>query len=323
VDPSRENRLAEIARSYYFDNRTQAEIAGSFGISRSQVSRYLSEAREMGIVQIRINSPQAAASTLAAQLRDRYPHLAHVTIAPYFGNTPEAMRTMIGRYAASLISELVKPEQIIALGCGRTLLATVQALPKSTVDGISVVQAMGNLGHEAHEIDYNEITREAATALGTRPTYVSAPAILGRGSGEAMVFLKNNPIVDQALKLAKSADLILVGLGSMESDLVYTRFGLIQPQELQDLSGRAVGDICGRFFNINGIPQRSIFNDRIIGIDLEDLQKAAITIGAAGGWDKVAPLLGAVRGRFINALVTDEQTLTSILALDDTFPQSA
>jgi deoxyribonucleoside regulator len=322
VDPTRENRLVEIARAYYFDNHTQAEIAGSFGISRSQVSRYLREAREMGIVQIRINSPETIPSNLGSQLQDRYPHLEHVTIAPFFGNTPEAMRTMIGRYAASLMGELVKQDQIITLGCGRTLLATVQALPKNAVDGIAVVQAMGNLGHEAHEIDYNEITREAASSLGTRPTYVSAPAILGSGSGSAKDFLNNNPIVDQALNLAKSANLVLVGLGSMESDLVYTRFGLIQGEELKDLSGRAVGDICGRFFNIQGIPQDSNFNDRIIGIDLADLQNARFTVGIAGGWDKVAPLLGAVRGQFINALVTDEQTLTSVLALDDTFPQT-
>lgn len=322
MDPIRENRLAEIARAYYFEQHTQAEIARSLGISRSQVSRYLREARDLGIVQIRITSPDTHQSKLGALLLERYPRLEKVIIAPYFGDTPEATRTIIGRYTANFMSKLIKPDQTLTLGCGRTLLATVQALPKQSVPGVSLVQAMGNLGHEAYEIDYNEITREAALAMGTRPTYVSAPAILGAGSGLAIDFLKTNPIVDQALSLARSADIVLVGLGSMESDLVYTRFGLIQPEELQDLSGRAVGDICGRFFNINGVPQESRFDERIIGIELENIRNATYSIGAAGGWDKVAPLLGAVRGRLINVLVTDEQTLTSILALDDSFPLS-
>ena len=322
MDPSREDLLADVARAYYLENRTQAEIARSLGISRSQVSRYLKDARELGIVQIRILTTDKYPSSLGMLLKDRYPNLVDVIISPHFGDTPEATRTIIGRYAANYFSELVQPGQVLALGCGRTLLATVQALKKRDVPGISLVQAMGNLGHEAYEIDYNEITREAAVVLGCRPTYVSAPAILGNGSGLATDFMKANPIVDQALSLARDADIFIVGLGSMESDMVYTRFGLIQTEELEDLAGRAVGDICGRFFNIAGQPEPSRFDNRIVGIQLDDLRRGSFAVGVAGGWDKVAPLLAAIRGKFINVIITDEQTLTSILALDETYPMS-
>ena len=43
-------------------------------------------------------------------------------------------------------------------------------------------------------------------------------------------------------------------------------------------------------------------------------------MGIAGGSDKVAPILGAIRGNLINVLVSDEQTIQSVLALDDTYP---
>ena len=108
--------------------------------------------------------------------------------------------------------------------------------------------------------------------------------------------------------------------GSMESDLIYTHFGLIKENELNNLSGRTAGDICGRFFDISGRRQTSDFEDRIVGIELDDLRKAQVSIGVAGGTDKVAPLLGAIRGQWINVVVTDEQTLHSILALDDAYP---
>ena len=43
--------LIEIARAYYEQDHDQGEIAQSLGISRSQVSRYLSQAKELNIVQ--------------------------------------------------------------------------------------------------------------------------------------------------------------------------------------------------------------------------------------------------------------------------------
>ncbi|HEC21731.1 MAG TPA: sugar-binding transcriptional regulator [Chloroflexi bacterium] len=317
---SRLTRLVEVARAYYLENRTQAEIARSLGISRSQVSRYLSEARELGIVQIRIVVPGEEAPELGDKLKQRYPHLRDVIVAPIFDSDLEAVRAIIGRYAANYLAEVVKPNQRLVLGCGRTLRAMVNALHKREVPGISVVQAMGNLGHEAHKIDYNEIAREAAECLGGRVYYLSAPAILGKGSGRAADLVTTNPILEHSLSLARQADIFVVGLGSLESDQLYARVGLIGQDELDDLAGRAVGDICGRFFDLNGEKQISAFEDRIVGIDLDDLRQAHLTIGVAGGPDKVAPLLGAIRGQLINVVVSDEQTVRSILALDDAYP---
>jgi len=317
---SKQQRLVEVAQAYYLEARTQAEIARTLGISRSQVSRYLSEAREQGIVQIRVVAPDEQASDLADRLRRRYRHLRAVIAAPVFDSDPEVVRATVGRYAANFLAETVRERQRVVLGCGRSLRATVRALPRREIPGVMVIQAMGNLGHEAHQIDYNEIARDAAAAFGGRPYYLSAPAILGGGSGSAAQFIEANPMLREALALARQADVFVVGLGSMESDMVYARYGLIREEELADLQGRAVGDICGRFFDMDGREEPSAFAERIVGISLEDIQPAELAIGVACGPDKAAPLLGAVRGRFINVLVSDEQTLRSVLALDDLYP---
>ena len=51
-------RLVEVARMYYEQDRTQGEIAAHYGISRPMVSKLLKEARDTGIVTIRIQAPQ-------------------------------------------------------------------------------------------------------------------------------------------------------------------------------------------------------------------------------------------------------------------------
>ena len=52
-------RLVEVARMYYEQDRTQSEIAAHYGISRPMVSKLLKEARDVGIVTIRIQAPGA------------------------------------------------------------------------------------------------------------------------------------------------------------------------------------------------------------------------------------------------------------------------
>ena len=319
---AKRHKLIEVAKAYFLENRTQAEIAKQLGISRSQVSRYLTEAREQGIVQIRIIDEISQTTDIDQVLKKRYPHLRHVLIAPIFEHTPEIIRANIGRYAANLLVETLQTGQQVTLGCGRTLEAMVKALPERKIAGISVIQAMGNLGHEAHKIDYNEIARVAAEKLGGKVHYLSAPAILGIGSGSAEEFLRTNPMLAGALAIANEADIFIFGIGSIESDLVYTRFGLIQEQELQELKGKVVGDICGRFFDIHGREIGSAFEQRLIGINLKSLRSAKYAIALAGGADKAAPLLGAIRGKWINGLISDEQTVHSILVLDDTYPMA-
>ena len=69
-------RLAAVARLYYEEDRNQSEIAGMFGISRPMVSKLLKEAKELGVVTIRIAVPGNGApgetEDVLSRLRQRY-----------------------------------------------------------------------------------------------------------------------------------------------------------------------------------------------------------------------------------------------------------
>lgn len=49
--------LAEVAQLYYEQSLDQADIAARKGVSRSSVSRLLTEAHELGVIEFRINFP--------------------------------------------------------------------------------------------------------------------------------------------------------------------------------------------------------------------------------------------------------------------------
>lgn len=309
------SRLVQVARAYYVENQIQSEIARSLGISRSLVSRYLTAARDQGIVRIQIVDPSELSFHSSALLKQQFPHLKDVIVAPSFSHEPDASRAMIGRYAAHYLVDILQPAHTLALGCGRTLRAMVDALQKRTVPDTIIVQAMGNIGHEAHNIDYNEIALHAGNALGGRVYYVSAPAILGKGSNSAEEFVRANSALHYSLTLAKHADIYMVGIGSFETDQLYVRTGLLEEAELDDLQQRAVGDICGHFFNADGEEQDFAFTNRIVGIQLEDLKRAQYSIGVAGGVEKVPAIYGALKGEYINVLISDEHTVQSLLRM--------
>lgn len=308
--------LVRAARAYYEEGRTQEEIGQALQVSRSQVSHYLRQARDLGIVQIRVVEPSERAADVEVQLAERFPHLKHLRVVPLFGRDPEVARRVVGRTAAGLLEDVVHPGHRVCIGCGRTLREMVRALRPSFRENVALVQAMGSIGHEALDIDFAELAREAGRAFGARVFVIPAPAILGAGTARELI--KGNPTIARAMDLARSADVYMVGLGSLESDLIYSRAGLVSTSEFAHLQAiGVVGDICGRFFDSDGEPLRSTFEERVVGIELEDLRRASLALGVAGGEEKVAPLLGVLRGRYLNGIVTDEQTALGILRLDE------
>lgn len=61
LSQEKQKKLAYVARRYYLENQRQSDIAKELGVSRPLVSRMLSEARELGVVEITIHEPGARA----------------------------------------------------------------------------------------------------------------------------------------------------------------------------------------------------------------------------------------------------------------------
>jgi len=309
--------LVEIARAYYERNHNQDKIAQSLGISRSQVSRYLAKARKLNLVQVRIVAPGERAASLERALKRRFKSLKDAVVAAAFNLQPEPLRKTIGRACADYLSQKIRPGTRVCLGSGRTLFEAINAIHPRRVPDVSIVQAMGSVGHEAMNIDFGELTRAMGQAFGARVYYLIAPAILGSGTAAALAAA--NPSIRESLQLARSADMYVVGIGSIESDLLFAQVGLIKNQEMDRLvRAGAVGDVCARFFDRHGQEVPSPFADRVVGIQLDDLRNCSLTIGVAGGSDKIAPLLGALHGGLLKVLITDEHTARSLLELDQT-----
>ena len=85
----------------------------------------------------------------------------------------------------------------------------------------------------------------------------------------------------------------------------------------------AVGDILARPFDISGKMLDPPFTTRTISISMEELVKIPLRVGVAVGTEKIQAILGALRGGFLNALITDELVAREIISLENGDTQTA
>jgi DNA-binding transcriptional regulator LsrR (DeoR family) len=305
--------LAEAARLYFLDDRSQDDVATILGTTRSNVSRMVRQARDLGIVEIRIVAPAQRDQELERALRSRY-RLADARVLTV-GSGTEVLDG-VGRLAARWLDETLRDGQVVALSWGHTLQAVVRAVDLARRD-VEVVQLVGGLSALNSAVTGQELVRELSERIGARHRYLHAPALFG--SAEALTLLLREQAIAGALDAAKRADMAMVGIGAPgigSSGALLDALALSPSERAEFDAAGAAGDVCGRFYDLNGQEVRSVVNQRVLAVTLDDLRSIPTVAGVAAGPDKALGILGALRGEIIDVLICDQQAARSVLRLD-------
>jgi len=301
--------ITKVARLYYEERLTQAEIAGKLGISQVAVSRLLKKAEEHGIVRTTVITPPGAFAESEGLLEEKF-GLMQVVIAEASRDTEEAVIKAIGSAAAQLLESTLKTGEVIGISSwSASLLSMVDQMhPIRKIQNSTVVQMLGGIGSPSAEEHANHLATRLARLVHGDAHFLSAPGIVG--STAAARILMRDPYVSETFALFEKITLALVGVGSVQpSALVASSGNTFSEEELETMQKNgAVGDICLHFYDANGKEVKEPLGNRVIGIDLERLRRVRTTVGIAGGKRKFASILGALRGKWINTLVTDQYT---------------
>jgi DNA-binding transcriptional regulator LsrR (DeoR family) len=313
----KERLLIKVANLYYRYDLTQQEIAARLRLSRQKVQRLLRQAREEGIVQINIRPLTGTYAGMEEALEKGFGlKEAVITEASDFDN-PAVVEKEVGSAAADYLSRVVKPGDVIAISWGGTLLGMVNALPANprrvSSTGIRVVQALGGLGDPNKEVHAADLTRRLAQLLGGEAVLLPAPGVAG--SRQAARAFYTDPFIQQALDLARHADLAVMGIGAPREDSILIREGkIVSWPELEALRQKgAVGDINLRYFDKSGKAVPSSLDKRVVGLSIGEIRSLRLVVGIAGGPEKVEAIRGALAGQLVDVLVTDHVTAERIL----------
>lgn len=302
---------ARAAWLYYIAKNTQQEIARKLQISRPAAQRLVALALERGIVKVRVHHKVTTCLEMARALRERY-GLAVCEVVPSNGDSADQVLQKIA-VAGAQVMELYLGEpqpKIVALSSGRTMKAVIDELPALARPQHRLVSLVGAIAHDGSSNPYDVALR---TAEKTSSKYFLMPAPLLADSPEERNQWCHHRLYRVVETLASQADVAFVGIGEMGIGCPMHRDGYITEAEVKELvAAGAVGETLGWAFDRAGEPVRASIHARVTSIQLRRPPKTPV-IAFAAGESKAEAVLGALRGYWINGLVTDETCARMIL----------
>ncbi len=309
---TRHQLLARIAWMYFQDDQTQTEIAEKLGLSRVTINRMIKEAREIGLVEIKIKTDSTPLYELSSRLCRQY-GLLDVICVPS-GTQSDDQRALIAQGAAALLSNRIREGMTVGIGVGRTLSFLPDYFSPENPTLCQFISLTGGLNLKEHGVphSFDTLTRLAINT-GGEAMYIPAPSYLTDPS--AYDIFMNQPEVIKALDLARSSQMAFFSVGASDYTSILFQMRYLDSQDMKELhSKNAVGDVLGRFYDINGEQIQLSVNKRIIGLEIDELKKIPVKILVAGGTNKLQAISVAMHHKLCDILVTDEDTAMQLLS---------
>jgi DNA-binding transcriptional regulator LsrR (DeoR family) len=309
-EPSRIDDAARAGWLYYIAGNTQDEIAEKLGISRQTAQRLVSLAVTKKLIKVRLDHPIAHCLDLAHRLKDKYA-LQVCEVVPADPASPSTTVGVAEATAAALERRLGSPDPIVvALGSGRTLRAAAEQLPSMDCPQHKIVSLVGNIAPDGSASFYDVLTRVADAVRA--PHFPMPLPVIASTVAEKKLLLAQKP-VRNVIDLARRADVTFVGVGQLGDGAPLVQDGFVTRDEMRALvKAGAVGEVVGWAFDRDGAFVDGLTNDRVASVVLDQPAKRLV-IGAAMGSAKLKALAGALTGRIINGLITNETTAPHLL----------
>ncbi|AHF92018.1 DeoR family transcriptional regulator [Opitutaceae bacterium TAV5] len=297
---------------YYIGCNTQDQIATRLKLSRPAVQRLVAQAVEEGLVKFRIDHPLADCLELAGALAERF-GLTYAEVVP--GSAKAEIMNGIAIAAANRLEPHLASRDpiVLAFAIGRTLYATVSQIQRIERPQHTLISIVGNISRDGRAGPYDVIMRLAERTCAA--CYPMLAPVVTQTADECRV-LQSQPAFQTIHRLASEARAAFVGIGHLHGDdIPQLADGFITKDELKMLhKHQAVGEICGWFYDADGKILETALTGRQSAVPLSALPPGVIT-AVGGGPHKVQAIAGALRGRLVSELVTDEATARAVLKL--------
>jgi deoxyribonucleoside regulator len=304
-----ESLLLRVAWYYYEQGMTQQEIGKRLGFSRTKIVRLLARAREKGIVQIKLVGSYKSCLEKEELLKKGFSLLDAIIIPT--GKDFQSTKSSVGKACAIYLGKILKSGDVFGVAWGTTLYEVGRFLEFKKDLHLTVVQLMGGL-NTSDAFNPQEIVRQIAWGLRARGVWLNTPAVVATPEIKQALLSDNG--VQETMMQAKRCHKALLGIGdtSPTASLLVSR--ALTAEDMGDLVDHgAVGDIMGWFYDINGRIVDAPVQDRVLSVPLSELSNIPVRIGVASGEKKITPFIGALRGKHINVIITDENTAARIL----------
>ena len=311
ITEEQKNEYRRVAYYYYKEGLTQEEIAKRMKMSRQRVNRIISSCIDLGIVTINIEGLDNSNLELETKLEDKY-GLKEVRI---INETADEQKIQeLGIEGGKYLRSILKDNDIIGFSRGRNTSALVDFLPEDVEypHNITVTQLMGSAIETNENTAVDETVYHFAAKLHAKASRLYAPIILS--NEELRDSFIQEPYFEKSYEVIKKCEIAVVGIGTASSQWKHMiSLYDIADKEQTEWAKDVAGEVCTHFYNSEGAAIEPPFRNRIISILLDDYMKIPVRIGVAGGKDKTEAIAAAIKGDYINVLITDLQTARQLM----------
>ncbi len=305
------------AQMYYLQDQTMESIARELSMSRSSVSRLLTHARETGLVEIRVHSPQESGIRLERTISERFHVTAHVVPVPPVISEVDRLER-VAMTAARLLGSFVDSNMTVGVAWGSTMSAVSRHLVTKDVKNAVVVQMNGAGNTQTTGIDYaSRILQRFGDAFGAQVQQFAVPAFFDDPATKRALWRERSVV--RVLEVQAAMHVAIFGLGSPFAAVpshVYIS-GYLDAAEYESLmQDGVVGDLATVFFRPDGSSDGITLNARASGPDLGRLRRVPRRVCVVSGVQKLATLRGALAGGLMTDLVLDEALASRLVESD-------
>ena len=301
-------RLVNIARLYYEEDKTQSEIAARYQISRPMVSKLLKEAKDLGIVTVRIQNPAEQGDQEAFLDRIHRAFGVYGGVVVKDGANDSATNRALARSAIRYLESL--GENSLGIGWGHIigdLVGVIEQESQPLKLGSRVCPLIGNGGVGLKNYHSNELVRVLAEHSQAEPAFLYSPACVS--SEQELRLLQEMDNYRIVFEAWEHLDVALVNIGNFPSVPDFAteaRFGDKLVRQ------RAVGRILNYFVDLEGRVIHSE-TDFAVQIPLELLGRVRHVVGICSANTKGRALKGALRTGYINHVIAPEHVVQAAL----------
>lgn len=310
--------MVNVAHMYYTQGLKQEEIAKRVSVSRSSISLILSEAKEWGVVDIRIRDPRENNVSMAREFESRF-GLKQCIVLPTKVREPDYLMHMVAQRAVSVFNEVIRTSDTVGIAWGRTCYEFMHQCTECLAESgqVKVVPLVGSSNRSIKVYQMNEVVRQFADKVRGKAHFIHAPVF--PPDMKDFLLYWDSASMNVIKSLWDRMDIAIVSIGAPPAQYADSVAEIIEngTTEAEAIRERAVGDICARFFDMEGnFIEDDIFKSTI-AVPVESLRKAKTCICVVTGEQKTTSIIGGLRTKLIDILVTDEGTAGRVLATLD------
>lgn len=304
----------KAAQLYYLQDLTMESIGNELKVSRSSVSRLLQMARDRGIVEIKVNTPDDAPRRIATQIKDQFGVNAH--LVPVSESATHIDRLdRVSLSAARMLGNFFGSRMTMGIAWGSTTSAVSRNLVRRQTSDSRIIQLNGaGNDHTTGVIYSGEILRRFGEAFGANVEQFPVPAFFDDPAAKAALWKERS--TKRILDIQKSMDVALFGLGTINAEVpsqVYSA-GYLNQKDLDSLrEQKIVGDVATVFYRADGSGEDIELNLRSSGPNLEVIRATPRRICVIAGISRLPSLRGALAGNLITDLIIDDGTARALV----------